>query len=211
MSLAELTLNEFLNRVASDSPTPGGGSVAALTGALSAALCAMVTRLTLGREKHRDAWEEMEHVRNSADELARRLITLVDTDTEAYNQVMIALKLPKENDDQKAHRQRAVQAAYKQAALVPMETLRTVAGLLDLVQQVLAKGNPNCITDAGVSAQLIRAAAVGAAYNVRINLSSIEDETFCRELETELSDLLSQITNSVEGLSKAVERGLGRT
>lgn len=209
MSLAESTLTAFSNKLAGDSPTPGGGSAAAFAGAMSAALCAMVARLTLGRNKYEKAWPEMEQVRSSADDLIQRLLALVDKDTEAYNDVVAALRMPKENDGQKARRQQALETAFKQAALIPMETLRTVAGLVTLIERALEKGNPNCVTDAGVSAQLLRAAAVGAAYNVRVNLLSIRDEDFSAKLKQEAAELVAHTANSVDRLDEAVERSLG--
>lgn len=209
MSLAELPLTEFVNKLADNSPTPGGGSVAALAGCLGAALCAMVARLTLGKEKYRGVREDMERVCDASDKLARRLLVLVDKDTEAYNQVMDAFKLPKKNEDQKATQRQTIQSAVKQAALVPMETLQTMADLVELVGEALDKGNPNCITDAGVAAQLTRAAAMGAAYNVRINLLDISDNDFSARLEKDMNELVSHIMEAVDRLEKIIEQNLG--
>lgn len=209
MTLVGLTINEFVNKVAGDSATPGGGSVAALAGSLGAALCAMVAGLTLGRKRYQDVWKGMERIRDSADELAKRLQELVDEDTEAYNRVMAAYRMPKEEEDQKAARHQAIQDATKQAARVPMETLKSLAELVDLVGETLDKGNPNCLADAGVAAQLIRAAAMGAAYNVRINLSGIVDEEFSSRLEREVAQLLPLITKEVERLAGTVESKMG--
>ncbi|MFQ5917302.1 MAG: cyclodeaminase/cyclohydrolase family protein [Candidatus Binatia bacterium] len=209
MTLVGLPINDFVKRLADGSPTPGGGSVAALAGSLGAALCAMVSRITLAKEKYKDAWEKMERVRDSADQLARRLLELADRDTEAYNQVVAAFRLPKKDGAQEAARSHAIQEATKRAALIPMETLREVARLVDLVGEALDKGNPNCITDAGVAVQLVRAAAMGAAYNVRINLSDVMDKGFTSRLETEVTELVAQITKSADRISEAVERALG--
>jgi len=208
MSLVNLTIKAFIDQVAGDSPAPGGGSVAALAGGLSAALCLMVTRLTLGREKYRDVWEDMAHVSDAVDTLARRLLELVDEDTEAYNQVVAAFRLPKGSDELKAARQEAIGAANKGAALVPLDTLRTLSGLVDLVGEALEKGNPNCITDAGVAVQLIRAAATGAAYNIRINVSGISDNEFSTKTITETNALLDHINIVVNRLDSFVERHL---
>lgn len=208
MALAELTLTDFNDKLAADSSTPGGGSAAALAGAMSAALCAMIARLTLSRSKYEKAWQEMEQVLSGADDLMQRLLALVDKDTEAYSGVVAALRMPKESDGQKARRQEALEQAYKQAALVPMETLRTVAGLVTLLEKALEKGNPNCVTDAGVSAQLLRASAVGAAYNVRINLLSIGDKAFSAKLKREAEELVAHTANSADRLGEAVERSL---
>jgi len=209
MTLVGLPVNAFLDRVASDSATPGGGSVAALAGALSAALCAMVARLTVGREKYREVWKEMERVRDRADRLGSDLRELVEEDTEAYNLVMAAYRLPKDGEEQKAIRRQAIEEANKQAALVPLETLRKLAELVDLVAEVVDKGNPNGLTDVGVAAQLIRAAATGAAYNVRINVSGMAEKDFASRLEDEVAHLLGHTMKSVDRMAEAVEEGLG--
>ena len=209
MTLVELPIKLFLDRVAGDSATPGGGSVAALAGALSAALCAMVARLTVGKEKYREVWKEMERVRDGADRLGSQLQELVEDDTAAYNHVMAAYRLPKDGEEQKAIRRQSIEEATKQAALVPLETLRKLAELVDLVAEVVDKGNPNGVTDAGVAAHLIRAAAIGAAYNVRINVSGMAEKDFASRLEDEVTQLLGHIMKSVDRMAEAVERGLG--
>jgi len=206
MDLVKLNIEDFIQKLASDSPTPGGGSVSALAGALSAALCAMVARLTVGREKYAAVWEDMEKLRDRADQLSRLLLELVDRDTEAYIQVMMALRLPKENDEQMVIRKKALDTANKQAALVPLETLRTVERIINCVVEALVKGNPNCMTDAGVAAQLIRAAAIGAAYNVRINLSGISDVDFTNGTRSEITQLLTIIKEKVIDLEDMIEQ-----
>jgi formiminotetrahydrofolate cyclodeaminase len=208
MSLAELTLTAFSNELAGDSPTPGGGSAAALSGAMGAALCAMVARLTLARRKYEGVWKEMAQVREGADHLMQRLLALVDQDTDAYNGVVGALRLPKDTEDEKTRRQKALQAAYKQAALVPMETLRAVARMVTWLEQTLDKGNPNCVTDVGVAAQLLRTAAMGAAYNVRVNLMDIADKAFCTKLATEVAESVAHITKAMDTISAAVDQKL---
>ena len=205
MKLLELRVKDFISTLAGDSPAPGGGSVSALAGALSAALCAMVARLTLGKEKYRGAWEEMERLRDEADSLSSRLMGLVEEDSAAYTKVMAAFRIPKE---QHSAREDAVQSAFKEAASVPMETLRVTAELLDLVKSALNQGNPNCLTDAGVAAQLMRAAANGAAYNVRINLAGIKDPDFRSRLSTETSRLLERIEDSVRDTERAFRERL---
>jgi formiminotetrahydrofolate cyclodeaminase len=205
MKLMESRVKDFISTLAADSPAPGGGSVSALAGALSAALCAMVARLTLGKEKYRGAWEEMERLRDEADSLSSRLMDLVEEDSAAYTKVMAAFQIPKE---QQSAREDAVQSAFKEAASVPMETLRVTAELLDLVKSALNQGNPNCLTDAGVAAQLMRAAANGAAYNVRINLAGIKDPDFRSRLSTETSRLLGRVEDSVRDTERAFRERL---
>lgn len=207
MKLSELTMKEFLVSVSDDSPTPGGGSVSALAGALSASLCGMVARLTLGKEKYREAWKEMERLRDAADSLSSRLMELVDEDSAAYDRVLAAFRIPK--DDARA-REEAIQSAFKEAASVPMETLRAAAALVDLVKTALDRGNPNCLTDAGVSLQLVRAVANGAAYNVMINLHEIKDEDFKSTLASKTSELLARVEDSLKEMEKFVTDRLKR-
>jgi len=208
MKLVELLTREFVEKVASEAPAPGGGSVSALAGALAAALCAMVARLTLGKEKYRDTWQEMEQVRDSADALMRRLLELVDEDTAAYNQVLSAFKLPRDNDAQKTARHAAIRSATQKATAVPMETLRSVTELLSMTEAAVEKGNPNCLSDAGVAAHLIRAAASGAAYNVRINLPALDDQRFSTQMKSETAELLSRVMSAVAKLQETLNKRL---
>ena len=209
MKTTDTTVGEFLQRLAGGSATPGGGSVAALSGALSAALCAMVGRLTAGRAKYQEVWAEMEQMQNRADKLTVKLLDLVDKDIEAYNGVITALKMPKQSEEHRSSRQEAIQKATQQAALVPMETLRMLAELTGLVEKAFFKGNPNCLTDAGVAALLIQASALGAAYNVRVNLSGIDDKDFVRRVKSGLEEVLKGILAPVERLNKMVDQRLG--
>ncbi len=208
MTLTEMDLNAFARELAGDSPAPGGGSVAALAGGLAAALCAMVSRLTLGREKYKEAAEDMEVVRQKADAASARLLALVDEDSAAYNKVSAAFRMPKGTDEEKAARADAIQEATKAAASTPLDTLRATADLCDLCRLAVEKGNPNCITDVGVAAQLIRAAAKGAAYNVQINLSSIKDAIFREHLAKQTDELLKRVLKVTAGLEDSVEQRL---
>jgi len=207
MRLTELSVKDFVATLSAGSPTPGGGSVSALALALSAALCAMVGRLTLGKDKYRGAWNAMERLRDEADFLSSRLLKLVEEDSAAYNTVLEAFRSPK---DKGTLREDAIQSAFKEAASVPMETLRAAAGLVDLVKTALDQGNPNCLTDAGVSLQLVGGAANGAAYNVRVNLLSIKDLDFKTKLAAESSSLLDRIEGSVKEAEKLLKDRLQR-
>ena len=208
MKTTDTTVGEFVRRLSGGSATPGGGSVAALSGALSAALCAMVGRLTTGRAKYQEIRAEMEQMQNAADRLTVELLELVDKDIEAYEGVVTAWRMPKQTEEHRSSRQEAIQKATKEAALVPMETLRILAELTGLVEKALFKGNPNCLTDAGVAALLIHAAAQGAAFNVRVNVSGIDDKDFVRKLKSELEEVLDGILAPVERLNKMVDRRL---
>jgi len=193
VKLDQLSVRDFVKELGSDNPTPGGGSVAALCGALGAALSAMVSRLTVDREKFKETWPSMEEVKKTADELVARFLDLVQEDTDAYQKVMAAFQLPKETEEEKASRQTAIEEAMKRAATVPLETLRASERLVGIAREAVQGGNPNAITDAGAAVQLANATAVVASYNVRINLSRIKDEAFVAACEKEVDETLKRL------------------
>ncbi len=209
MSLKDLSLARFIELLASGSPTPGGGSAAALAGALCAALGAMVARLTVGRKKYQDRWAVMEKALAELDELCDRLQGLADQDVEAYNQVMAAFRLPKETEKEKADRDDAVEAAIKAAALAPLETLEALSRLPGPIGTVLTQGNANGLTDAGVAVQLMIAAAKSAAYNVRVNASSLMDRAFAEQALLESRRLSGGVVEAGKELELELERRLG--
>jgi formiminotetrahydrofolate cyclodeaminase len=175
---------------------------------MGAALCAMVSRLTLAREKYLEAWTTMELVRDKAESLAERLLLLMDEDTLAYNGVVAALKMPKETPAEKSARRTALQQAYRRAAAVPLHTLRAAADLADLARAAVEKGNPHCITDAGTAAQLARASAVAAAYNVRVNLAGISEQAFVDQCTRDVSEIVARVTSIVGDLEEKVASSL---
>jgi formiminotetrahydrofolate cyclodeaminase len=193
VKLDELTVQDFVRELSSANPTPGGGSVAALCGALGAALSAMVSRLTVGNERFKKAWSSMEEGMGAADELSGRFLELVQEDSDAYQGVMAAFQLPQETDTQRSSREVAVEEAMKKAATVPLQTLRAAEKLIHLAREAVQQGNPNAITDAGAALQLAGTTAAVAEYNVRINLSRIKNEAFIAECEKEVDDTLKRI------------------
>jgi formiminotetrahydrofolate cyclodeaminase len=205
MSLTSLSVKEYLQRVADGTPTPGGGGVCALVGGLGAALCLMTAHLTIGKEKYRSAWAQMLELSHRVTKLAARLLELTEQDSAAYDKLLSALKLAQENEAQKKLRKESIQAAAKETAIVPLETLRTIAELIDSVELVVEKGNPNCLCDAAVAIQLIRAVARGAEYNIRANLSSITDENFSSRTRTEMISLRENIMQAVSRLEVRIE------
>jgi formiminotetrahydrofolate cyclodeaminase len=172
------TLAAFLDELASSSPAPGGGSVAALAGALGAALTAMVCNLTIGKKKYAGVEEEMKKILLQAEEMRGLFTALIDKDTQAFNKVMEAFTLPKETEPQKALRSAAIREATKEATNVPLEVMKHCIDALALAQQVAASGNVSSVSDAGVSAYMLHAAVEGAALNVRINLNNLNDSEF---------------------------------
>ena len=176
--LCEKTIYQFIDELASNSPAPGGGSVAALSGALGTALTSMVSNLTIGKKKYANVELEMKSILTKSEELRKTFTSLIDKDTEAFNKVMEAYSLPKDTDDQRALRTAAIQEATKEATLVPLRVMKLVVDALALTKVIAEKGNTNSITDAGVGALMLHAAAEGAALNVLINLNSINDQEF---------------------------------
>jgi len=193
VKLDQLSLRTFIKELSSGSATPGGGTVAALCGAMGASLSAMVARLTLGREEFRKAWERMEQVQEEADELAERFLLLAQQDTDAYREVIAALKLPRETEGEKSLREKALQKAMKKAASVPLETLRLSERLIGIAQEAVEHGNPVTLTDAGAAVHLAHSAARVAAYNVRINLSTLNDNSFVEGCKREVEEILGRM------------------
>ncbi len=187
MELRKLTVEGFINETASSSPAPGGGSVAALNAASSAALIAMVADLTIGKEKYKASEEEMKDIAAKAGALKDQFLSLIDEDSNAFNKIMAAFKLPKDTDDAKKVRSAAIQEATKGAALVPFKVGETANTLFALAEAVILRGNPNAVTDGAVAAMNARAAVRGAFLNVKINLGSIKDQAFVEDLKAKMA------------------------
>jgi len=203
--LTDQSIKEFCEEVASSSPAPGGGSVAALSGALGAALAGMVCNLTIGKKRYADVETEMTDIREQADGLRQKCIRLIDADAEAFNGVIKAMGLPKDTDEQKTVRGQAMQSATKDAARTPMEVIRLALLGIQLAGAVAVRGNQNSVSDAGVSALMLRAAGDAAALNVRINLASLGDEEFILRTREEMDTLLFQIHDQELRILEIVE------
>jgi len=188
--LSQKNLTAFLDELASNTPAPGGGSVASLAGALGSALTTMVCNLTIGKKKYALVEAEMKSIIPRSEELRKHFTRLIDEDTEAFNKVMEAYGLPKETEDQKALRNAAIQEATKEATLVPLEVMKHSIDAMALAQIVAEKGNMNSISDAGVSTLMLRAACEGAALNVNINLNGIADTEFVGWKREEVNSIL---------------------
>jgi glutamate formiminotransferase/formiminotetrahydrofolate cyclodeaminase len=183
-ALVSLPVDRFVDEVSSESPAPGGGSVAALAGSLAAGLSAMVANLTVGKKGYETAWDELSAVAERAQAVKDRLVRAVDEDTDAFNQAMAAMRMPKGTPEEQAARNAALEAGYQQAARVPLETAKACLEAMGLALVVAEQGNANSASDAGVAALMARAGVEGAVLNVLINLGSVKDEAFkqaCRE------------------------------
>jgi len=203
------TLSGFVEAVASSAPVPGGGSVVAHVGALGAALAEMVAGLTIGRKKYVAVEGEMKELAARAVTLGARLAALVKEDSDSYALVSAAYKLQKETPVQVAARDAAIQAALMKAAAVPLETARACVAVAKLAASCAQKGNTNAVSDAGVAALLAEAACKGAAYNVRINVSSMSDPHAGRKLADEAAALVHECASAAIDAQSAVERAIG--
>ncbi len=202
--LTRKMISAFLDDLASPSPAPGGGSVAALAGALGSALTTMVCNLTIGKKKYAPVEEDMKKVRAEAEKLRARFTELVDEDTVAFNKVMEAYTLPKDSEAQKTIRSAAISAATKEATLVPLEVMKHCIDAMALAQQVASSGNTNSASDAGVSALMLHAACEGAALNVKINLNGLSDGEFVGWKSDEVESLLKTSRMMLEETSEIV-------
>ena len=206
--LVRMDLRSFANELSMDSPAPGGGSVAALCGALSAALSAMVANLTVGKKGYEKFWRDLDRAAGVAQELKDRMLRAVDLDTVAFTKVLEAGRLPKATLEQQSERAAALEAANQEAAAVPLGVLRASLSLLKLARGAALRGNVNSVTDAGVAALTAASAAEGAYYNVLINLPNITDASFRDRARKEAAALRRRAFRGAEGVKKIVEKGL---
>jgi glutamate formiminotransferase/formiminotetrahydrofolate cyclodeaminase len=204
--LVDTSLSGFSNETLSESPAPGGGSVAAYVGALGAALGSMVANLSAHKRGWDNRWEEFSDWAEKGKQAHDRLLKLVDEDTAAFNAVMDAFGLPKNTDQEKKQRSAAIQAATKHAIEVPFEVMKTAYGSLEVIQAMAETGNPNSLSDAGVGALCVRTAVYGAYLNVRINAGGLSDKGFSGKILAEAAEILkktkakeAEILHLVEG------------
>ncbi len=205
-ALADKPVQTLLDELASAEPIPGGGSVAALSGALAASLVAMVCRLTIGKKGYEAVSGEMQAILPLAESLEGDLRELMQADIDAYARVMDAYKLPKSTPEEQAHRTHAVQDALKHASEVPLQVAQACAGVLELARPVAEKGNKNAASDAAVGALMAESGLRGAAFNVSINLAAIRDQDYVKAHHARAAELVArggqakaQILRIVEG------------
>lgn len=178
MGMLDGRISDFLNELSSDSPTPGGGSVAGLCGAIGGALVSMVANLTLGREKYVAVQDRMADLVEKAQAMQRRYLDLAERDMEAFRAYMKALKMPRTTDEERNARAASLAVAARDATAVPLETVELSEALMKLALEALEHGNKNAASDAVAAAQIANATAQIASYNVRINLPGIGDANF---------------------------------
>ena len=189
-ALSQLSVDELLERLSSSAPVPGGGSAAALAGAMGASLVSMVAALTVGREAYVQVDVAAREIGQSADSLRQELVDLAEQDSAAYQAFVSARGLPRETDAQRAARASAMQDASKRSTEAPLRTARVAREALELARRIAPIGNRNAVSDAGVAAQLLSAAVRGASLNVRINLPLLaQDEPLRLSAPADLADL----------------------
>ncbi len=186
-------LRHFMDKLASKSPEPGGGSVAALTGALGAALVSMVSNLTLGKDKYKDVQPQIEQLLRESEKHRNEMQTLIQKDTEAYGALSVVYKMPKTTDDEKAARTAKMQEALKEACKVPFEIGLKSLEVARLAERAAEIGNVAAVSDAGVAVLLAQACAQSAALNVKININSIKDDAYNKETWVRMQDVLARV------------------
>jgi glutamate formiminotransferase/formiminotetrahydrofolate cyclodeaminase len=201
---ADLPISAFLERLSSPDPTPGGGTAAAVAGGMAASLLMMVAGLAKTRTNTDAERVELNEARAALASVRDRIMVLADQDTEAYNRVVTAYRLPRGTDDEKAARKQAVQKGMRDATDTPLETLRTAADAMRLARTVAQYGHTAAASDIRVALELLEAAAAGAAANVQINLQSLDDEAFRSEAAGHMVDLTNRITEDAAAARTAL-------
>ena len=186
-------LVEFLHKTASKEPAPGGGSVAALGGALGAALTEMMARLTLGKKNYSNVEKDMLALIESVSKKREEFLLDIERDSKAYREVIGAYGLPRDTESQANYRAEKIQETTKNAALVPLQIAQKAFDLMDFSEEVIIKGNKNAITDGAIATVMARAAVTSALYNVKINLASIKDASFVEDLSKQVKRLEEQV------------------
>ena len=205
--LKDLNIVEFADETASNSPAPGGGSIAALNASMAASLLAMVAGLTVGKKKYMDVSERMEELQTELNKYKDEFVEGIDRDANSFNGVMDAMKLPKETDEEKELRSEKIQEGYKAAIEVPLGLGTKVTELYDYARELAEKGNSNAITDVAVALLNIKAAVEGAFLNVIINLNSLKNQDYRRELE-KMDSVRKIVDKNHEEIMKIVDEKL---
>ena len=200
---------DYLDKLASSSPEPGGGSASALAAAIGAALVSMVANLTVGKEKYADVQDQVADLLKSSEEVRARLQELVQEDTEVYGVLAKAFKMPRQTDEEKAKRNEAIQAACKEATMVPYAIAEQCLEVAKLSETAADIGNVGAVSDAGVAALIANAAAQSAALNVKINLTTIKDSAFNEDKWAGTTDILSRTQKLKETVLEVTYKKLG--
>jgi glutamate formiminotransferase/formiminotetrahydrofolate cyclodeaminase len=203
--LVRMNVAEFVDEVSRDTPAPGGGSIAALAGALGSALASMVVNLSIGKGEYDSRYEDLCRLAEKAQDIKDELVRAIDADTEAFNEVLAGIRMAKDTPEQIATRSTVIRAGYKTAAEVPLRTAELCREVLDLCQSAADIGNMAVMSDAGVGALMAYAGVQGAIHNVRINLPHTKDEAFITMMKARLGSLLSESRELCEAIQRQVE------
>jgi len=203
------SIGTFLDDLASERPTPGGGGAAAVCGAIGAALVSMVANLTIGKKNYEAVWEDLEAVNAKAEALRAELTGAIEEDVVAFNSVMGAYGLPRATDEEKAERTASIQAALKDATLAPLRAVKACFEVMRLSAAVAEKGNLNVISDAGVAVLCANAGLRSAALNVFINAKAIKDRDFAEKQIAEVNALITQAAETTESVYRTVRTKIG--
>lgn len=207
--LVGMTLTAFAEETASESPAPGGGSIAAYVGSLGISLATMVANLSSHKQGWDERWEEFSDWADKGQHIKDELLKMVDEDTNAFNKIMSAFGLPKSNDDEKRIRKQAIQDATKYAIEIPFKVMNLAYSSLDIIKAMAAEGNPNSVSDAGVGALCARAAVMGAFMNVRINAAGYDDKDFVNKILTKGTEIENLTIIAEEEILKIVDAKIG--
>ena len=203
--LAKMTIQDFANETSSESPAPGGGSIAAYCGVLGSALATMVANLSAHKRGWDDRWEFFSKWGEKGICCQNKLLELVDRDTHAFNEIMKAFSLPKENDKQLAIRNKEIQKATKNAINVPFEIMKTSFDSIEVIMKMAEEGNPNSISDAGVAMHCARAAIMGAFLNVKINCKDLADKKYVQKMLKSANNIIDKTDVLEHKILKIVE------
>jgi glutamate formiminotransferase/formiminotetrahydrofolate cyclodeaminase len=206
--LADMDLRAFMDETASESPAPGGGSVSSYMGALGTALGTMVANLSSHKKGWDDRWKEFSDWAEKGKAIQNKLISLVDEDTEAFNRLMEAYRLPKNTGEEKKVRTEAVSTATKNAIMVPFRVMETAFSAFPLISEMVEKGNPSSVTDAGVGALALRSCIRGAFLNVKINAAGLDDKAFVKEIIEKGSEIEAKAVSEEDEILKIVEAAI---
>jgi glutamate formiminotransferase/formiminotetrahydrofolate cyclodeaminase len=203
--LINMTLSDFADETASESPAPGGGSISAYVGALGVSLATMVANLSSHKRGWDDRWEEFSEWAVKGQQIKEELLHLVDADTDAFNRIMEAFRLPKGSEEEKAARKQAIQDATKNAIEVPFRVMELSYAAFEVIKEMAAKGNPNSVTDAGVGALCARSAVMGAFLNVKINAGGLNDKSWTEQKISSGEEFVKKSQNLEAEILKIVE------
>ena len=206
--LTELPVKDFIAKLASDAPTPGGGSAAALSGAMSAALLSMVLQISLKKKNDTEEVKKMKEIMEECNKTAKRLTSLIDEDALAFDKVMEAYKMPKKSIEEKNERKKAIELQLKSASLVPLEVMKNVKKLFNHFDFVTMHTLKSTISDVGVALLLADTSIKSASYNVDINLKSIKDSDFKKKVKDEESEIISFAKNKLDASYKILQERL---